>query len=411
MFKIDGAGATAQKTFTKGDPVQAIPATEVTASWLNAVQGELVKVIEQTGLTLNKADSTQLSKAIAMIASRGDFYTDATPGVAGAYVLTPTFTGFAPTAYKLGMRLRFIPSKTNTGASTVDVNGLGVKNIKTQSGDDPTAAALAAGEEYTLYYDGISFIQKHTVQKKSTKLPDDYQLQTWSDALVNGMYNVSLSAPQAWLPIGAYYIDVQRASQDLSTNQNRTIRAVAYGVGNKPNITYRSTCTNGVWTPFVEQAALPVGSTIYTPGTVPPTGFLAANGALLSRTAYSALYSFAITSGNIADETTWFATRSGSFSWGDLATTFRLPDLRGEFLRGLDDSRGLDAGRIEGSVQLHAIGAHAHTFSQAINLSGRTPSSSYNTFSFSATGVSNTGVTGGTETRPRNVAVLTCIKY
>ena len=49
---------------------------------------------------------------------------------------------------------------------------------------------------------------------------------------------------------------------------------------------------------------------------------------------------------NVAANFAW-----GSFSSGDLTTTFRLPDLRGEFLRFWDDGRGVDAGRTMGSWQ------------------------------------------------------------
>lgn len=60
-----------------------------------------------------------------------------------------------------------------------------------------------------------------------------------------------------------------------------------------------------------------------------PTGWLKANGAAVSRTVYADLFA--------AIGTTWGA--------GDGFNTFNLPDLRGEFVRGWDDSRGVDAGR------------------------------------------------------------------
>lgn len=75
-----------------------------------------------------------------------------------------------------------------------------------------------------------------------------------------------------------------------------------------------------------------------------PSGWLKANGAAISRTAYAAL----------------FAAIGTTYGAGDGFTTFNLPDLRGEFIRGADDGRGLDAGRAFGSVQSHALGSHAH---------------------------------------------------
>jgi len=74
MQKIAGAGATAQNTFTKGDPATGVPATEVTQEWLNTIQAELVYIVEQAGLTLDALNDTQLKVAIdMMIAAQGAF--------------------------------------------------------------------------------------------------------------------------------------------------------------------------------------------------------------------------------------------------------------------------------------------------------------------------------------------------
>jgi microcystin-dependent protein len=78
----------------------------------------------------------------------------------------------------------------------------------------------------------------------------------------------------------------------------------------------------------------------------PPAGWLKANGALVSRTTYSNLFA--------AIGVVWGA--------GDGSTTFALPDLRGEFIRVWDDSRGIDAGRTFGSAQVGDLAPHTHTF-------------------------------------------------
>jgi len=64
MHRIDSPDATQDHLFTEGDPTVPVDATSVTAEWLNAVQEEPSHVIEQAGLTLNKADNTQLYQAI-----------------------------------------------------------------------------------------------------------------------------------------------------------------------------------------------------------------------------------------------------------------------------------------------------------------------------------------------------------
>ncbi|MDL2266755.1 hypothetical protein LJC46_02050 [Desulfovibrio sp. OttesenSCG-928-G15] len=71
MHLIDGPGATEQGRFTEGDPVIPIPATEVTADWLNAVQDELQAVLTAAGISPDKADNAQLVQAIkALIIAR-----------------------------------------------------------------------------------------------------------------------------------------------------------------------------------------------------------------------------------------------------------------------------------------------------------------------------------------------------
>lgn len=80
-----------------------------------------------------------------------------------------------------------------------------------------------------------------------------------------------------------------------------------------------------------------------------PTGWLKANGAEISRAAYAEL----------------FAAIGTTFGAGNGFTTFNLPDMRGEFIRGWDDSRGVDGGRALGSRQSGEIQQHSHGASSA----------------------------------------------
>jgi len=67
MFKIDSPGATGANEFTEGNPGLGVPATEVSDEWLNAVQREIVEVVEFSGQTLDKLDDEQLRKAIQLL--------------------------------------------------------------------------------------------------------------------------------------------------------------------------------------------------------------------------------------------------------------------------------------------------------------------------------------------------------
>jgi microcystin-dependent protein len=73
-------------------------------------------------------------------------------------------------------------------------------------------------------------------------------------------------------------------------------------------------------------------------GASTPTGTLVCDGTPVNRTVYADL----------------FAVIGTTYGAGDGSTTFNLPDLRGEFLRGLDGGRGIDASRILGSSQTDA---------------------------------------------------------
>lgn len=123
-----------------------------------------------------------------------------------------------------------------------------------------------------------------------------------------------------------------------------------------------------------------------------PDGWLKANGAAVSRTIYADLFSAIGT----------------TFGTGDGSTTFNLPDLRGEFIRGWDDGRGIDSGRSFGSFQADELKSHFHGGTYRILSNGG--SVGYNQ-GLNARYDRNTSSTGGSETRPRNIALLACIKY
>lgn len=98
--------------------------------------------------------------------------------------------------------------------------------------------------------------------------------------------------------------------------------------------------------------------------TVTPSGWLKLNGQLVSRATYANLWTFAQASG-LASEPDWAAGFYGRFSVGDGVSTFRVPDLRGLFMRGLDESRGIDVGRVFGAFQDHENLLHSHGTTEA----------------------------------------------
>ena len=89
----------------------------------------------------------------------------------------------------------------------------------------------------------------------------------------------------------------------------------------------------------------------------------------------------------------------------------KLPDLRGEFIRGWDNGRGVDTGRTFGTFQADDFKSHLHTWN--FYQGGWNTGNAGNTCVASDLGTidRDTGYAGGTETRPRNVALLACIKF
>jgi microcystin-dependent protein len=171
-----------------------------------------------------------------------------------------------------------------------------------------------------------------------------------------------------------------------------------------------------------------------------PIGWLKCNGTSISRSIYTDLFNEIGT----------------TFGIGDNTSTFGLPDLRGEFIRTWDDGRGIDTSRTFGSAQSAAMlnhthsgttnsgegththtitdPGHNHTYIRYSTSAGLDPNGQFfvlrgaatNNTSSSTTGISidttdsahthtmttgNPSTGGGTETRPRNIALLACIKY
>jgi hypothetical protein len=148
----------------------------------------------------------------------------------------------------------------------------------------------------------------------------------------------------------------------------------------------------------------PPGTVITVAASTAPTGYLKANGASLSTTTYAALFA------------------AIGYTFGGSGSSFTLPDLRGQFIRGWVDNGSTDSGRSFGSSQTDAFQGHWHQYT--------------GTTTDNAGGVGgiidgpNTQIGGGgnlilgpisdgsngsprtsTETRPVNIALLHCIKY
>ena len=164
--------------------------------------------------------------------------------------------------------------------------------------------------------------------------------------------------------------------------------------------------------------ALPAGMIAPFAMTTPPTGWLECNGAAISRSTYATL----------------FAAIGTVHGAGDGSSTFNLPDLRASFIRGFDNSRGVDSGRSFGSFQDQGLpamkgrvqdshgqaainssqeGSFTNVFTNGGGQSSyrsalQTASTSYKYVLFDSTNVIPDASAGGL--RPKNLALMYMIK-
>ena len=172
-------------------------------------------------------------------------------------------------------------------------------------------------------------------------------------------------------------------------------------------------------------AGVPTGAVFCVAVATIPSGYLECNGTAVSRSTFAAL----------------FALIGTQYGAGNGSTTFNLPDLRGEFVRGFDNGRGVDSGRSIASNQTaqnqsHSHGANANATSNVNDPGHKHSSRGYgnqddggNQFTGSnnsdtrnnAINNANTGISvvtnvsvsvanEGGESRPRNVAMMYIIK-
>ena len=135
---------------------------------------------------------------------------------------------------------------------------------------------------------------------------------------------------------------------------------------------------------YTGYASVDLGQVAYFDAETPPTGWLECAGQLCTDAALNAFRG-----------------------------TNVLRDLRGEFLRGWDHGRGVDVGRVFGSAQTDLVKNHVHTVNIRTEAAGGAISAGQAPFGTTRTGSqygTDNPTGGGSENRPRNVALLPCIK-
>jgi phage-related tail fiber protein len=147
--------------------------------------------------------------------------------------------------------------------------------------------------------------------------------------------------------------------------------------------------------------SVPTGAVFHFAASTPPTGYLKCNGNTIPN-------GTGTVQGITANFSALYAVIESTFG-----SAGKLPDLRGEFIRGWDDGKGIDNGRVIGTGQDDALQDHTHSGNGLISLGG---SQILNNAGLAGrnnqpTGLVSAGYRSAAETRPRNIALLACIKF
>lgn len=380
--------------FVDENPLLGTPGSLIPSQWGNAVTEEILNVISAAGLAPDEESNNQLIAAIRLVNKQPTLLTDT--GAANVYSATnsPALTALPGSGYFQHL----VIAHANTGASTYAPDGFAAKPIYGLGLQPLQGGELPVGVAVLMYL----------VQ-----------------AEVNG-------GNGAWIIIES----LGGASQIAPATKSQ--HAIQLGQA------------SSLFAP-------PIGEMKWFSTMAPPAGFMAADGASVSRTTYADLFN-AITArptGNVTSgsnsissvtspSSMWVgmpisgtgipagatvtavgastitlsanatATATGvtvaicPFGVGNGSTTFNVPDGRGKVPRGWDGTAGLDPSRVFGSYQADMIASHTHDYGAAVNVQ----SGSGNTVvQGGATGVAATRATGGVETRMKNLALLACVKY
>lgn len=366
---------------------------------------------------LRRADAAKDSGPLAWL---GD-----AKGTADALVLELKSSETVLTAYAAGQRFQFKATAINTGAVTVRVNGLAAVPVKKAGTDglvDLVGGDIRAGALYDLNHDGTYFQLGGGVGAGKA-----FERYSFEASVGQTVFEVAHTVGSTVVlrngrEVTDYLSDGQRITFMAPCTLGESVEILAFSAFQSAN-TYTKAEIQAL---LKTASALPVGTMVPFPRGTVPAGFLEVDGSTQSAAVYPDLAAYL----------------GGAFNKGnEQSGFFRLPDSRGEFLRGWDHGRGVDGGRGLGSSQEESFKSHEHKdigfidnvgagpgasgvsgatapvttlFGKAYGSSASSTAKAYKETSKGSMNGSIAGLisgsTGGDETRPRNLAVMWCIK-
>jgi phage-related tail fiber protein len=424
--QVDKFGA-GKHGFTAGNPGTGALATFMSNTWCDGIQQEIINVIEGAGLVPSGASLNQMYQAIqSMIAAtiaqdyKASVRAATTANIAALAGGAPnTLDGVA-----LAANDRILVKDQTTGSQNgiyvVTTLGTGANGTWSRAGDADQAGELTPGAVVMV--------------EEGTSLADSQWEVTTDSTITVGTTAITFARKDAGAVSAGqqpgevcYFARNTAPTGFLKANGaaiSRTTYAALFAAIYKSATVTMTIAAPGVitWNSHGLSANDPVQFT--TTGAL-PTGFVTATqyfvvGASITTNTFQ----LSATAGGTAITTTGsqsgiHTAHNAPFGIGDGTTTFNVPDLRGEFLRGWDDSRAVDASRAFGSLQLDQFQGHYHGNTvyggsggptSTTGGSGNSPNAVTNITGPVTDGTNGTPRTGA-ETRPRNVAMLACIKY
>lgn len=334
--------------FRNSNKGAGISATQVDADWCNHLQEELANVIEGQGIALDPEDRTQLSQAIEKALKNAQRSVILDDAVFDASVAD------GEAVYWDSANSLFDEAIADGTGKQNAVGIADVTNSKVYAfGSCPILSGLTPGSKYYL-----------------------------SDAVAGAITTTQPSA-------NVVQVGIAKSATELVVDIDQS-----GGSGVSP------------------------GTVSYFAGSTAPAGYLKLNGAGILVASYPALTTavYVGDANNATAEAFYRADNSDGSSRNIAGAYLILRDARGEFFRAWDDGRGVDSGRVFGSAQSDQFQTHVHGpgtgqfMKSGINGGINASSGTLATYVGGNTGGPATGNTGS-ETRPRNIALLAVIKY
>jgi hypothetical protein len=169
--------------------------TPIPAAVLNLIKATLASLVRGAGVAEDNTSDDMLKEAIRLISQDDKWNYAVSGGSAAVWTASPTP---AFPAYVAGQRLSLLVTNANTGTFTLNVSGLGAKNVLWADGSAPKAGDAPVGSILDISYDGTSWLIKGLSPKQASALAGRPNITTYTSG--SGNFTV---------PAGVTFLDVE----------------------------------------------------------------------------------------------------------------------------------------------------------------------------------------------------------